>query len=299
MPNDRRPSVFWPLVLVGLGALLLLENLGLLPVGWWPALLQLWPVLIILIGLDMLIGRRSSSSVGLIVVLGGLVVGGALLWAAVRASQLPGGQTQSLVQTRQGAEQLDVRLSFAAGELRLEALGPSEHIMEGEARNGPGESITQDYRVSGGLGRLALRQESSPLLLPFLAARGATALWIVRLTPELPLNLEVSTGAGATTLDLSALDLQRLDLSAGVGQTMVAFPDRAAEAEVTTGVGGTVLRLPADLAARITVRSGLANVAIPSRFSQDDNVYTSPGFDPASAFLDLDVNAGIGQVTIE
>jgi hypothetical protein len=261
--------------------------------------IQLWPVIFILLGLDMLVGRRSSAGVAFVVIVGALIVAGALLWAALRAGQMPAGQTQALIQSRQGAERLDVRLSFSAGELRVEALGPSDYVMEGDARNGPGESVAQEYQVSNGAGRLGLRQVSSPLLLPFLAARNATALWQVRLTTALPLNLEVSTGAGATTLELAELDLQHLNLTAGVGLTVVAFPAQAAEAEVTTGVGDTVLRLPPALASRITVRSGLANVDVPARFSQNDKVYTTPGFDAESSFLDLDVNAGIGQVTIE
>jgi hypothetical protein len=299
MSDYRRPSLFWPLVLIGLGALLLLENFGLLPAGWWPALVQLWPVIFILLGLDMLVGRRSPAGTAFVLIVGALVVAGALTWAALRASQTPAGQAQALIQSQQGAERLDVRLRFSAGELRVEALGPSDYVMEGNVRNGPGESVAQEYRVSNGAGRLGLRQETSPLLLPFLALRNATALWEIRLTPELPLNLEVSTGAGATRLDLADLALEHLDLSTGVGQTEVTFPARAAEAEVSTGVGDTLLRLPAGIAARITVRSGLTSVDAPARFSRSDNVYTTPGFDAEGEFLDLDVNAGIGQVTIE
>jgi hypothetical protein len=299
MSDYRRPSLFWPLVLIGLGALLLLQNFGLLPTGLWPALTQLWPVIFILLGLDMLVGRRSSAGVAFVVLIGVLIVAGALTWAALRATQLPAGQDQALIQSPQGADHLDVTLSFAAGDLRVSALGASDYVMEGTVHNGPGETAVQTYRVSGGRGRLTLRQDSNPLLLPFLAARNATALWEVRLTTGLPLELEVNTGAGATTLDLAGLDLQRLSLTTGVGQTQVTFPDQALEAGVTTGVGGTLLRLPADTPARITVRSGLANVKVPDRFSRADNVYTTPGLDPASLFLDLEVNAGIGQVTVE
>jgi hypothetical protein len=57
--------------------------------------------------------------------------------------------------------------------------------------------------------------------------------------------------------------------------------------------------LPADLPARLTVRSGLANVDVPARLSRSDNVYTTPGFDAQGEFLDIEVSAGIGQVTVE
>lgn len=299
MSDYRRPSVFWPLVLIGIGALLLLENLGMLPTGLWPALIQLWPVLFILLGLDMLVGRRSPAAVAFVVVAGTLIVAGALLWAALRAQQMPAGEIQPLIQSAQGAERLDVELDFSAGELRVAALGASDHVMEGTARNGPGETAAQDYRVRGGIGRLRLRQLADPLLLPFLAARSATAAWELNLSGELPLRLDVTTGAGSTTLDLAGLRLEHLALRAGVGQTRVIFSSQAAVAQVTTGVGGTVIDLPDDLPARLTVNSGLASVDVPARFSRGDNVYTTPGFDPAGGFLELEVSAGIGEVRVE
>ena len=71
MPTRDRPGLFWPLVIIGAGALLLLDNLGWLPAGWWAALRQLWPVLIILLGLDMLLGRRTPVRVSAVLLLGG------------------------------------------------------------------------------------------------------------------------------------------------------------------------------------------------------------------------------------
>lgn len=301
MPYDRRPGLFWPLILIGLGALLLLQNLGYLPAGLWPALVQLWPVVFILLGLDMLIGRRSSAGVATVIVLGGLVVTGALTWSAIRASQLPAAAPQTLAQGPQGATTLEVEIAFDAGELNLSALGPSANVLEGEVRNGPGESADLTYRVNGAsAGRLVVDQRGEALLLPFLAARGATAQWHLRLTPGLPLALEVTSGAGRTTLDLTGLDLTELTLSAGVGETIVTFPGAGAlTAVLNTGVGNTTLMLPPDLPARLTVRSGLTNLSVPARFSRSDNVYTTPGFAPDGDYLDLELNAGLGNVTVK
>jgi hypothetical protein len=297
MDRDR-PALFWPLVLIGLGALLLADNLGWLPAGLWPALAQLWPVLIILLGLDLLFGRRSAGRVSAVLVVGGLLVAGALTWAAVRASQLPPGDTQPLSQPALQAERLDVRLRFDAGELHVAALGAADLALEGAAHNGPGETVRQDYTVADAVGRLTLAQSTHPLIAPFLAARHASARWEVGLNADLPLTLDVRTGAATTTLDLSGLNLDALTLRAGVGQTDVTFPARAARAAVTTGVGDTTLTLPAGMPARITVQSGLANVSVPARFSRADRVYTTPGFDPDGEFLELEVNAGLGRVTV-
>jgi hypothetical protein len=301
MYTNRRPGLFWPLILIGLGALLLLQNLGYLPAGLWPALVQLWPVIFILLGLDMLIGRRSSAGVATVIVLGALIVTGALTWSALRANQLPAGTPQTLAQSAQTATELAVEIKFDAGELSVAALGPSANVLEGDVTNGPGESAAWTYNVdSRGVGHLTVDQTGDALLLPFLAARNANAQWALRLTPGLPLALAVTSGAGRTTLDLSGLDLHALTLNAGVGETEITFPAGGAiTAVLNTGVGNTTLTLPAGLAARLTVRSGLTNLTLPARFGRADNVYTTPGFEPSDAYLDLELNAGIGNVTIK
>ncbi len=300
MSDRRRPSLFWPLLVIGLGVLLLLQNLNLLPAGLWAALAQLWPVLFILAGLDMLLGRRSPAGIAAVLLIGALLVAGALTWAAIRASQLPAGNAASLIQTAQGAQALDVRLDFQAGELRLAALGPSDHVLEGDVQNGRGEAVEQTYSVRAGTGRLRLQQTTSALLLPFLSRRGSAARWDIRLSAELPVTLDVTTGASQATLDLSGLKLSDLSLRTGVGQTQVTFPPQGAVvARVSAGVGETTFTIPPGLPARITVRSGLASISAPPRFARAGNVYTTPGFETTGNYLDLEVSAGVGRVVIQ
>ncbi len=57
--SGSRGSLVGPAVLVGLGIILLLNNFGALPWSVWETIFRLWPVLVIGVGLDLLIGRRS------------------------------------------------------------------------------------------------------------------------------------------------------------------------------------------------------------------------------------------------
>jgi hypothetical protein len=300
VPALRRPSLFWPLLLIGLGALLLLQTLGLLPPSLWLALAQLWPVLLILLGLDWLAGTRSPRAAALVLGAGLVLVAASLTWAAVRASQLPSGGVETLIQIPQGATRLTARVDFQTGALRLGALGPSQHLLEGSAQDGPGESVRQDYSVSSGEGRLLLEQRANALLAPFLARRPATARWEVRLSQNLPLALEVNGGAGAVTLDLTGLQLTSLDFNSSTGQTLIVFPaSQPAQAHVRTGLGPATINLPAGIAARIRVRSGQAQVSLPTGLSHTGGFYTTAGFDGARPFFDLELSAGIGSVTVK
>jgi len=53
-----RGSLVGPIILIGLGIVFLLNNLGLLSWSVWEVILRLWPILLIAIGLDILLGRR-------------------------------------------------------------------------------------------------------------------------------------------------------------------------------------------------------------------------------------------------
>jgi hypothetical protein len=57
--NFQYRSLFWPILLIGVGAFWLLANLDILPDVNFGFLLRLWPIALIAIGLDILFARRS------------------------------------------------------------------------------------------------------------------------------------------------------------------------------------------------------------------------------------------------
>jgi hypothetical protein len=275
-----RPSLLWPLLLIGLGALLLLQTLGLLPASLWAALAQLWPLLFIVFGLDLLIGRRSARGAAVVLGVGVVLVVAALTWADVRASLLPAGGQTTLIQTPQGASQVNVSIDFQRGQLNLRALGASDHLLEGSAQAGAGETVQQDYAVSDGAGRLQLIQHIDPLLAPFLSRRtDAAGQWDVHLAQHMPLALEVDGGDGVLSLDLSKLQVTSFDLH--------------------TGLGAATLMLPAGRPVRLRVSDGRSRVSLPAALTANGDNYTTAGFDPAKPFLDVTLDAGTGGVTIK
>ena len=53
-----RPSLVWPVILITAGVLWLLSTTGTMEIDWW-RLLRLWPVLLILGGIEIILGGRS------------------------------------------------------------------------------------------------------------------------------------------------------------------------------------------------------------------------------------------------
>ena len=85
-----RPSLFWPMVLIGVGTVWLLTNIGVFKAENIVVLARLWPLLLIVAGLDLLFGRSSpnlGAIIGIATVVGVLLlmlVGPSLGWGGRR-----------------------------------------------------------------------------------------------------------------------------------------------------------------------------------------------------------------------
>jgi len=78
-------SIFWGLFILFLGIVLFLSKLGLLPHGFWHEIAPFWPMLLILWGLDILMGRSWFSRVVIFVVALVLFLG-IVIYGLVRSS---------------------------------------------------------------------------------------------------------------------------------------------------------------------------------------------------------------------
>jgi hypothetical protein len=65
----RKNLKIGPVILIGLGIIFLLNNFGILPWDIWTNLWKFWPVIIILIGIEFIVGQSISFRSLVIVVL--------------------------------------------------------------------------------------------------------------------------------------------------------------------------------------------------------------------------------------
>jgi hypothetical protein len=79
----RRGSLVVPILLILIGMLLLLDNLNIISGIDWSTIWKLWPIVLIAIGLEIILGRRVSFGaillLVLVVVIGGAVIGWSLI----------------------------------------------------------------------------------------------------------------------------------------------------------------------------------------------------------------------------
>lgn len=296
----RHRGLVGPAILLGLGLIFLANNMGWL--GWevWETLLRLWPLLLIAIGLDLLIGRRSAlgSALVLVVLLGALGV--AVWWSG---SWGQGGipvAGETVTQTLDGATRADVAIGMGVGTLRVRGLDDSNTLINATVQRVPGAQLFRNFTVNGDTAVFQLRSQNSWFwMFPSTTQRSDQITWDLQLNQTVPMHLTVDTGAGTARLDLTQLHITDLDVNIGVGMTTLTMPAQGrVQAQVHGGVGETTIIIPAGVAARISATAGLGSVQVPSSYQRQDKVYLSPGYDSAADRMDLQVHGGVGSITI-
>jgi hypothetical protein len=208
---------------------------------------------------------------------------GVLLEAVPRRERTP--EPEAIELPLDGARAGRIRIEHGAGRLRIGPSAPEGMLVVGTTV-GPAE---QDSRRTGDELDVRLRRSWR-----MGRSRYGPADWRLGLSTEVPLSLELRTGAGESLVDLSGLKLTELVVRTGATNTEITLPEKGrVSASVSAGAAKVVICVPAAVAARIRQRTGIAGFDVDtSRFPRSEGGHESPGFDRAEDRVDLDIEGG-------
>jgi hypothetical protein len=312
--GHRRPSLFWPLVLIGAGVMLLLSNLGYVPWSSWNVLWRLWPVLLIALGVDVLFGRRSMagallSGVLMIALFGGviaLIVFAQNIPMLAEWSEPAEWQVEHIAHPLNGIKQATVDIEWTSVPGYLYALEDSNDLIEGDVAY-TGELL---FDVRGHGSRVDVTLDHQPFpgvwLVPFRTGSRQAGRWDVGLSPDVVFDLSLDAGSGGCDFDLSDLQIESLYLDVGSGQVDLALPpDSSFKADIGGGSGQLTIALPRQVCARIVLDAGSGAFRPDDRFRllsgerDDDGVWETENCGSADYRIEFQIGQGSGRIVIE
>ncbi len=293
--REHNRSIVGPLLLILLGVALLLDNLGIISLSWGDVW-RLWPLLLVLAGLQIIFSRTTWGGLASLLVVIAIIAG-------VLVLSPPEGRARSVEEVvahpARGIASAVVRADLGIGALNVGALEDSDQVFELLARYESGQvGLTHDVRVEDGtahvrLGTTSRRTDWSPLGGRFESE------WRLLLNPSVATQLDVSTGVSRAELALERLDLTRLTVNAGVGEVRIILPEVGRyEVSVDGGVGALRIDVPEGLEARVRVNRGLGALDVARRFRPQGSYYVTSGYEGADARAEIDVDGGVGSITI-
>lgn len=306
MPQNKRPPLAVPIILIVVGALFLYANYRP-SFDPWQVLKTYWPLILVFVGLGKMVdslrqrenpnGPRSAVAptiglLGLILVALVLLLHGHGFAGGRRFGSQPQHEVRSV--ERQGAHSVRASVQTGAGDLTI--AGGSSKVLDADFSFERGYSSPRiEYNVASEVGELAVTQEGD--IPTFGVSRNQ---WNLRFSDELPLELKVEMGAGHGRLHLQNIPLTRLDVQMGAGQVDVDLTgDRRKDLSgaIKGAVGQATIRLPKSVGVSVTARGGIGTVSAHG-FQNNGDSYTNDAYGKTPATIRLNVEGGIGQVNL-
>lgn len=269
----RKSALFWGGILILFGTLLLLQNLDILPLNIWKLF---WPLLLILLGLWT-------------------------LWGVFAPRRAPESEQASI--PLEGASRARVRVRHGAGRLTINAGAGSGELATGTFGGGLEYRAQRDAQADELNVKMRMPRRDDFFFAPWTwggGGRGALD-WSFSLNRDIPLALELKTGASETQLDLTDLRVADLRLQTGASSTDLTLPAQAGHTQVAieAGAASITIRVPPGVAARVRATGGAASIDVDqSRFPRAGAVYQSADYDTAPNRVEMDIHVGAGSVDI-
>jgi len=259
----RRDNIFWGGALILLGVLLYLQAQGIVR----NVFQYFWPLALILVG-------------------GWIILG--VYWKPARSAD---DEFSILLGA---ARSVKYNFSHGAGQIEISGGAPSGQALVGTSAVG----MNQRSQLNGD--RLEVCVEAGPSFVPFVGP--SEGIWRFQLTQEVPVLMTVEAGASSLNIDLTEVLATRLSLKTGASSTNVTMPSRGASLlDVEAGAASINIRVPEATAARIRVKEGVTAVNVDTnRFPRlDSGIYQSSNFDASTDRTEINIEAGLGSVSVK
>jgi hypothetical protein len=292
-------SLFWPAVLILVGVFALLVNAGFVPVERLDRLADLWPLILVVIGLELVVrrslqGAAAEIAAALIVL---LAIGGAAAYVALGpsiptgtrtldASGKVGGLIQASVQVEAGGTTITMQGSSSLGDDLFRA-----HI----EYSGLNPSVTLD----GTTGEVRISQNNTSGF--FLQSRRFALT--LQLNSSVPWRIAVNSGASSDVFMLSTVRVSGIEVNTGASKEEITVGDPSGTVPINVNGGAVTVNVhrPPGAAASVSVSGGAASLSFDGRQSKAVGTLTAQtsDYDQASDRYQITVDGGADTVTVD
>ena len=216
------------------------------------------------------------------------------------------------------ADEVRVDIKIDAGELHID--GEAEDLLEAEFTYNVADWKPEvRYQVTEGQGRLTIQQPNPNKIS---ISGDIRYEWDLQFNDEVPLDMRVNGGVGASDFRLGDLNVTRVDFQLGVGDADIDLNGNTSLEEINVdmgagsvsidltgdwehdvqvdiqgGVGSTHLILPENVGVRVKVDKGIGDVDASGLYHRD-GTYVNSAYDEADITLKINVQTGLGQIDL-
>jgi len=295
----RYRSFFWPAILILVGVFALLINSGLVPAERLDRLADLWPLVLIVIGLELVVRRAikgpTAEIAALLVVL--LAIVGAAAYVALGPAIPTGIQTLDAAAKVGSVEHASVRVDVGAANI----------TMQGSSSIG-GDLFRAHIEYSGRKPDVGLDTSTGEVHISQSNTSGfffqnRRFILSLQLNSSVPWKIAVNSGASSDTYNLSSLHVSSIDVNTGASRETINVGTPSATVPITINGGALTVNAhrPHGVAASVAVSGGAVNLSFDGRESHAVGTLNAQttDYDSSTDRYQLQINGGACNVTVD
>jgi len=324
MRNDR---IIPGTILVFIGGLFLLNNFGYIDFSWG-ALFNLWPLFLIIGGVNLVFAHnRTGWATGLkvFVLLAGM---GIIIYAGTGhryshnwnwgnrqdytfddEDSTDNSNQPDSIKKIEGTSQFnasyhtDIKtaiLNISGGATKYTIDDTTNQLFDASTRE-HGAGYYLKTNLDGVTETLDFTMNSRHHGFIFNWGGHRSNQAVIRLNPNPDWEINVETGATKIDFDLSKFKVTKLKLSGGVASFDVKLgqPVGDSHVDVSTGVSNVRIHIPQNAACEVITDTGLSDKHFEGMDKISDNHYQSPGFANAANKFYVNINGGVSNFRVQ
>jgi Domain of unknown function (DUF5668) len=296
-----RRSLVLPLVLIGIGVVALLANVGVLSADAIDRTVSLWPLILVLVGAELIVHRvlppASARIAGLALL--GLMLAVVVAYAALGPRVPSGSRTFDAAAPRQDVSRANLVLDASAAQVDVRAASLANDLYRVHVEY-PANQGAPSVALDRESGRVTVEQNQSPA--PFFFGGGPATSVRVDLSDQVAWAVDLGGGAYRGAIDLDSLQLTGIHVSGGAANLdlRVGGPKGKIPLDFSGGAFNITVHVPAGTALEVSVSGGANDVDVDGHhmgaFGQD--TYSSPAYSAATDGYAITLSGGASHARV-
>ena len=286
-----RGKVVIGLILVTLGVFILLANLGIINYNVFNSLINLWPLLLIVIGVNIIFrNNRIVSYISWALFFLVLIVYG--IYAESNELNTSNYTEQLIIEKREETNYANLDLNLGASRISIDS--SEDELLTGDLR---GRRL--DYREEYGNDNAYLSFQPRGFRVVGIGSMDASYDFL--LNSDVIWDIDIDLGALTGNLNFEDIPVRTIDLDAGATSLTVSLGNKHdLDFSIDSGASNLDIIIPNGVGLRIDMDTGLTSTNIESLgIANTGDYYISPGYDSADIKINIDIDMGVGRINFQ
>lgn len=300
--------IYTGFVIMTIGILLMLGNMGIISWSILSGFSRIWPLILVAVGLNMffnnhiLIKMLTFTGIVVALIVAGLAYPKNDDWNIKFDMGDIDGIASKDVQAIEKKYPMEDRIASAELNLKIPAGAIKIRGQEDDFLNAryPGDVKETIDTIDGGT-RKTFSYDGGKLIIGVPSSEKNWE-YSYELNRRIPWDVRIETGATDADLDFRDTVLKNLELNSGAGDVDIRIGkvDRKAIIAADVKASDFAISIPEDVGYKAVIKGAIKDVTINGHdYVRDGDVYTSVNYNTAAQKVDMNLDVGVGDITID